>query len=193
MAAATAEKREGVQVQTFTVELGDSKNRNINIPILHDVFRGRFAMGNLRGREIGYPMQGLPDIPGVHLTIDARNRRVIVEDPLNDRKDIADQVAEVLRKRGKITAEGRIKGIQKRTITLDEHQMKTLVRFVVKTLLESDEPKATLVSGRVPERSEIDSLPGRYLYDPGTETPGNGPKFEDEAQEFFDRVNRLSV
>lgn len=185
--SATAEQQ--TKVQSFTVELGDERNRQINVPMLHETFRGAYSVANLRGQDIGSPASSMPDIPGMQLTIDARNRRVIIRDPLKDNEALCSQIAGVLKKRGSYGL-SKLTGCDERTVAMDEHEMKTLVRFVVKLLdPPSGLPKAKLVKGRVPTDEEVDQLPGEYLYDPGSETQ-HGPKFEKDAQQWFDRVNR---
>ena len=179
----------------FEVELGDDSNRTIFVNTLNQPFRGSWSLAKFfsrkdGGRSVGEAMNRMPDIPGQRFVLNSDNVNsepkkpsLRIYDPLTEEEN-----EETLRKINSVVANSMIsptpyKGVDSVDRELDEHEFKTLVRELVYKISKG---MAKCTRGTIPTTKDVDSLPGRYLYDPGN-TGNHKPKFEDQLEAFMDK------
>lgn len=190
MSGTSTAERQRITVQPFGVEIDDG-NRNLWVCQLQETFRGRWEARNRPGREGVI----VTDCPGVQLHVNPKTRQVSVIDPLNHDEKLREKLnGEFSRMSG--GSKVNVHGIKDRTVTMDEDQIKTFVRDLVRLCVPVDgEPKAKLCKGVLPEMPEVEALPGRYLWDLGRDIVNRGagvPRYEDEVATWFRGQNLVN-
>lgn len=163
-------------IAPVTLEFGDSWNRNIILDTLYEtVLRGRFSLAGLHARTeekngkmvkiggvtVSPELSVMPEVPGMRMTIDAKESTARIFDPLEDDPELLDDINRV---QSNITSlGGKITFVKSVVRRLDEPTLKTLLREMCR-LVEAK--SATVVEGSLPKLKQIEKLPGRFLYDP---------------------------
>lgn len=142
---------------TFTIEFGNAQNGTVICPITRRVYRGRWDNQHLRGRVADDKFAGMPDLPGLRLTVDGRAKTVTVTDPL------ADPVNRETLKEAKAVYRACNWGDPEpepvRTFgNLTPDKLKLWVYWCRRWL---DSRDATEVRGQVPEMAAVEALEGR--------------------------------
>lgn len=194
-------KIERIEWPMFTVEFGDDRNRGtFPIDVLKLRVRGSWIKSHFTrekgSRSIGDQMSRMPDIPGIRMDVAPAVGAMRLYDPLEEdtRKMEAirsafDEIQGIKQVGAKI---GPMQAVEHR---LDIHQMKSLLAecaVKLKGRAGDDQYTMTLIRGEVPTLEQLNAMPGRKLYDPWNSS-NNKPKFEDQAEEFFDRWSRLEL
>lgn len=129
-------------------------------------------------------MASCPRVPGMQIHVNPKDLQYAVIDPLYADKDLLERIKRWLKeKRG---ASSNIAGVPPTQGTVDLHRMKTLCRELV-TLVNNGEAKK--VKGSLPDLSEVASMPGYFLLNPGLRTNTTQPIYE---HQFEDWVHNLS-
>ena len=128
----------------------------------------------------------LPLIPGMTLHVNTKNGTYLIEDPLHGDDVLCERIQRHFRTI--IGNDNKVRGVPPQTGKLDEHRIKTLVREC-RYLVDSKE--ARIVDGILPELDEVELLPGRVLLNPGLRTASTQPRFEDEWDAWFSRLQQV--
>ncbi len=185
---ATKKPSNAVLPSPFTVEFGDPLCRQIHLQTFQRTLRGSWSnMKLLRaggGRNLGEVGQSLPDIPGIHCTVDFRASVVEFTDPAPP--EVWEDLNRTLQ-----TAPTAIVGVGQNfgpvndtSEPVDAHTLKTFTRELLRLV---NAEKATVVKGTLPSLEEINELPGRYLFDPSWHSQWK-PQFEDEYERWKERA-----
>ena len=170
-----------------------------NHPRMSDLFiqaipgcRLRSTISSMRPGPRGIPMgqatalAELPEIPGMELFVNPSKCEYMISDPLNDDEALQIQVAKHMRRQG-ATTNTKVGGVPTLRGTLDVHRMKTLCREMV-NLANANE--ALVVKGALPEWSELEALPGKYLLNPGSRIQNQQPIYECEWDRWLEQLVR---
>ena len=172
----------------FTVEADHPRNADLIIQTIpglrmRSAIDGTKPIKDNRTGEAMVPqaqakaLGSFPRTPGLRITVDPPSLKYLVHDPLNSQPETLDRIATWFAREGKPVS-GTFKGVSDMGGELDEHRMKTLVREL-KQIVDSGE--ARVVDGDFPDP---DTLPGRYLLNPGSRVPNSQPEFEDEYDDW---------
>lgn len=132
-----------------------------------------------------------PDTPGMQLYVNPAECTYVIVDPLEKDEKLQDELTQWFRNsrawRG-AGGDAKIRGVPREQHKIEPDLMKNLVREMY-NLVTTDEAK--VVRGNLPHMTEIDELPGRYLFKLPGVTQWNGPRYEDELEEYRLRVESL--
>lgn len=171
----------GRSPDSFTVELaGDKDNVDVRVSTFKETFRGRWSRANVDRTDIG-EMSGMPDLPGIHFTLDLRRSKLRIFDPLEKRPDLLaahDKVSEKVRQIK--PTDSKSSAVAERIMDLSPDQMKTLVMEIGRNLGHV----YRIVEGTFPSDEEIGRMPGRRLHDPGNSN-ARKVKYHDDAEEHY--------
>ena len=145
----------------FVAEFGDAKNRNFLWNIDQRELRGRWKKSNLpRNSSFDERFAGMPDIPGMVLSLKSDQRRARFYDPLGrpENKNILELAKKVcLETFG--TKRGPAADIAFDHMTDDD--IKSFCYWARRFL---DMEQLTVVNGTVPKMDEIRTFPGKVLF-----------------------------
>ena len=127
----------------------------------------------------------LPVIPGQRLIVDPAKLTYAVIDPLEDDETLCDRIHKWLNNRNAFRTDARIRGVPRKTGTLDEDRMKTLCREMVHMV---NIGHAIVVKGSLPDDAAVAALPGRFMHDPGRRVQNTQPEYEDDYLEWVARM-----
>lgn len=187
----------GVSVAPFTVECGDNKNSIIQVSTIKQQFQGRWERGNV-GPAQGIILGFLPNvIPGVQLTVNPRESKVTIHDPLGDDQALCKQIERAMNEGFPIrNAFGNRVGkrTEDRDQKLDQHELKTLLLEIARGVHCEDiaAKRYHVIKGRVPTEQELSSFPGEELYDVASNNPRK-PKFKKDAAEWEQKMERMQT
>ena len=186
----------------FTVEFGDAFGRSPSLGTLRKRYRPYWSLAlmasrkddqgkRVGSRDFGEGLSQMPDVPGIHMEIDLGRSCAREYDPLAENKELhaeADAAMGLALKKSahKTLAWPEVKYSKP---TMSEHVFKTLAREVAQLV---EQGMARVVSGKLPEVSEIDRLPGRYLHDPWNSN-ANRPRFEDQVDVYLDKLEAAAT
>lgn len=143
----------------YAVEFGDIKNRNFVFPLGSKPLRGRWATRNyLPNTTVHEKFQGMPDIPGIVLEVDATTRTVRFLDPLSDpRNKEALRIASAAYK----TAFGEecCGWPEAKLENLSDDELKSYI-YWTRRMMDNGSCKVINPGGKVPEMAEIEKYPG---------------------------------
>lgn len=128
-----------------------------------------------------------PSVPGMQLHVNPAELSYVVFDPLNEDEDAKDRIKRYLRLTSGRRIDSNLRGAETIKGTLDVHRMKTLCREVCCLL---DEGAIRIIKGAAPDRADVDELPGKYLLNPGLRTQTTQPTYEEDYEEWVDRLTR---
>ena len=147
-------------------------------------------------RSLGEKASQTPVIPGLHVRLiwNDKQRKVVIDDPLSwdDNESTRVQLQDALRHMPAACPpdyRGKIGGQKKRERDITTHEAKTFMKEL--RHYEKIE-RIRLVKGAILSEEQNDKLPGRYLFDPLSESQIQ-PHFLDERQSYYDRVLTMSV
>lgn len=142
---------------TFTIEIGNAQNGQVMCPITRRFLRGRWDNQNIRGRVADDKFAGMPDLPGLRITVDGRAGTVTVTDPLADPANR--EVLKAAKAVYKACNWGDPEPEPTRTFAnLSADRMKLWVYWCRRWVDAAD---ATETRGKVPEMADIEALAGR--------------------------------
>jgi hypothetical protein len=172
-----------VNVESFTVEFGgDIGCSDYQIVAIHTRVRGRFskaAMGADAAR-LG-SLAAMPDVPGICLTLNPRDRKAVLFDPLENDPQLLNQVTAVWRNSNPLHGGGAFGYVKRKELMLGEHQFKTLV---IEVYRRHQAGHVRVMKGTMPSWETIESMPGREIYDPGDTITQRKERYVDEVDEF---------
>jgi hypothetical protein len=170
------------------VEFGDAKNRSVVIKTIRQTVRGHFSLRKFYetdqgGRDVGPSMQRVPDIPGLFMCVSPKDDRAIIYDPWEKKPEMWDKLNGALR--GAHAARGGKYGpVERSEMTLSKDQIKTLCLEMIKKV---EGGVARVVKGTLPTLKQVQSMPGRELYD--TMNSGRKPRYVDEVAGWEQRLD----
>lgn len=180
------ERRPERPIPPFTIELGDEKSRGglITVDTLKKRLRGRCAprMGS------GVVMQKMPVIPGLRMTINASAREVLIFDPLEKLPALLKEINSVSAEATAIKGAGRFTFVPSVKVSLDADGLKTLLLECRQMVADK---RGRIEDGELPTERQVDDMPGRKLFDPWNS--GRKPKYEEDAEAYYERLERQSV
>jgi len=126
----------------------------------------------------------LPEVDGHVLKVSPKDLTIEIVDPLATN----DQQMEEFRRYVKATrgTEENLRACDTVEARLDPHRMKTLCREVLQYIAAGEmewcdaTPRFSL--------SDVESLEGRFLLNPGSQIPNNQPTFEDEMEAYKEKL-----
>lgn len=151
---------EVVKMGPVTIELGDRKNRSFMFPITQELYRGWWKRENLGSDELVEETEALPNIPGIHITVNPRAKTVKVHDPLNEDVELARAISAAVQK-GFNKAEGPMKDVTYTDLT--DTEVKSWMHYVV---LYVRAKKAVVVAGELPTPDQVKAMPGKTRCEP---------------------------
>jgi hypothetical protein len=174
---------------SVTIEF-DGENRNFMLSAFGDgtTVRGAFSIS----RCINAPgeMRGMPDIPGLYLTLSFRDNKLTIEDPLRKDRDLCAKIKSSLRAANRFKSDGELTGVATVEKTLNVHQMKTLV-LEIRDRINANEVR--IIKGEFPTDDQIEKLPGKKLLDPGRNFPTSQPMFEEDWWDWASRARVVQL
>lgn len=177
------------RLQPFKVEFGDNYLRNHTIATFRLRVRGSWSITALHqrpigGRDIGAAMSAMPAIPGQTLRVEPREMKAYVEDPLADDPSLLESINAVAQKARSIWKGAPFKAVPVTELILSSDLLKTLIMELYRKL-EAGHIK--VLEGKLPNREQVDKLPGRELYDPWNN--GRKPTYTDEVGAWHQRLD----
>ncbi len=174
----------------FTVEFGDRANRMIVLQSLSgERFRGSFAIANVPSGSHNQTMGQIPNLPGQHLAVSTRDRRITISDPLEHDKTLLSQLRLAMRKLRSIR-EAEVTYVPSTERQLDEDALKTLL-FELSAMIANK--TATVIKGDFPTREQIEQLAGDELWDPGDTTGRPKPRYKKDERAWRNRQAGIMV
>jgi len=127
----------------------------------------------------------MPDIPGMRLRVEPQNMVAVLFDPLDDDADLLERVNAVARR-----AKSFYKGVPFKPVPENRLQLNDdlLVTLLYELHRKMDAEQIEVVSGRLPTKEEIDTLPGREYYDVWNN--GRRPRYVDEVPGWLERLEQ---
>lgn len=199
MATATATEEREMVVAPFGIEADAHRNADILLQCLPGVkLRSRIdGARTVKDRRTGDEMiprdqanllTSFPKAPGMQLHVDPARLTYMIIDPLHDDKDMCERIGRWLKNNSPVySPDMEIKGVERQEGTLDKHRMKSLVREML-WLIESEDAK--LAKGPLPTMEEVETLPGRFLLNPGSRVQNTQPMYEDDWDKWVDQLTR---
>jgi len=140
-------------------------------------------------RPIPKSQAGMPEVPGMTLTVDLSNGRYFVEDPLFNDERKCEQLKQTLMNNESqyLPKNTKIRGVAPQKGHLGKDEFKTLCREI-RNLLDYGE--ATEVGTPFPTRDAIDNLPGDYLLNPGARVDNTQPRYEKDWEQWKSQLDR---
>lgn len=175
-------------VAEFTVEFGDARNRSVIIKTIRQTVRGHFSLRKFYetetgGRSIGAAMQRVPDIPGLFMAVDPKNKRAVIYDPWEKKPEMWERLNASL-KEALAAKAGTYGPVARSEMTLSADQIKTLCIELAKKI---ESGSARVVKGTLPTAAQLEAMPGRELYDPMNS--GRKPRYVDEVEKWQQRID----
>lgn len=160
--------RSGRPGNVFTLELGSGEvNQMIRVFTMQRTFRGRWSNRNI---VVQHNLSTMPDIPGIHLTVNLRESKVSISDPLNADKKLCQKIQQAEGQAAlTVSTSGRC-GIDGFDWPANPDQMKTLLLELTNIV---DEGSARVIKGEMPNAQEIAAMSGDELLDPHNVMPGS--------------------
>lgn len=163
-----------------TIEVGDERNRSFMWGPTKDILRGRWTRTNLHGDEMVDQTVRMPDVPGMHIVIDGRKRRLAIIDPLGkqENRNILDEIKVNLKN---FSDREQTAHPDKVVENATDNQIKTWLYWAYRLLQGapvdksrrpwSGGPQARIVSGQMPDFDRLIGFAGKIrsnLYDETT-------------------------
>lgn len=194
MTAAATEKRVSFE---FTIQADHPRNSDLllqtipNCRLRSTISSSRTVRDRRSGEEMvpidqAAGLGSLPMIPGMTLKVNTKNGTYLIEDPLHNNEALCERIQRHFRTI--IGSDSKVRGVPPQPGKLDEHRIKTLVRECRNIV---DAKEARIVEGILPELDEVELLPGRVLLNPGLRTASTQPRFEDEWDSWFSRLQQV--
>lgn len=184
----------GFKLPSFVVENTHPQNCDIllqSIPGIRLRSSLKPVIRNVDGKTLRTPQmhqRSLPTIPGMRLQVDPATLSYTVHDPLHEDKDARARLLTYLIATGAVQRGRDIRVPDDVTAKLDVHRMKTLCREIL-GLVQAGE--MSFADGSVAfDIMEVDSMPGKYLLNPGSRISNTQPRFEEDYDAWVDRMTR---
>lgn len=186
-------KQRRADFESFTVEFGDDHNCNIVVGTIAERMRGAWKNSNVysrgAGTRIGERMAGMPDVPGMRLTLKPHPSHpgcslCVIHDPLTDDSELVDRVSQGM-SRARLHGKGeKVKGHPDTEKELNADKTKTLV---IELRRLAKEGSCWMHKGEFPDPEK---LQGRELYDPMDQTSQMKPKYADQVHEWKQQLEK---
>lgn len=193
MPTATAEKKSDVIVSPWGIEIDHPRNCDVLIKNLHRV-RLRGAVKSTRmvydKKEKDYvipqdqarELSAFPPVPGMQLHVNPTNLKYSIIDPLYENEELCKRIYRQLKAMGRVGLGTVVEGVEPQEGTIDIHEMKSLC-IEMHDLVSAGE--ARVVAGVLPEREDIDDLPGYELTNPGLESFTTQPRYKKDWDQWI--------
>ena len=151
-------------------------------------------------------MNTMPDIPGANLTVEPVTGKGKLFDPVEKDKDLWKRASACLKKANEhllFPNPAIVAPFEPEPQEFSPDQLKTLLyellrmserrRFGSKEPDQADEKWGALIrvtSGKLPTKEQIDALPGRKLYDPGGTGFRGKPKYDDQVEDYYEKIEQ---
>ena len=126
----------------------------------------------------------------MQIHIDPSKRSYVIIDPLNDDEGAKARIKQFLVATTGMRQNSVLKGADTQKGELDIHRMKTLCREILNLI---DEGAVSVIKGATPDREDVDDLPGRYLLNPGLRTQTTQPVYEDQYDDWIERMSKAGI
>jgi len=206
MSTTTIEKKKSriCPVSPFGIEADGKGNGNVflksipNCNLRSRVKQVRMIIGHERDPQTlermrkpvsGGMVRDLPaNIPGMQLHVNPKDCTYLIIDPLFDDQDTLDRIQAAVEAHKGMRTGKKLRGVPKRGGTISTDSMKTLIREIL-CVLESN--NARVCKGTIPDRDDVDDLPGDYLLEPANRGKWNRPRYEKDLPEWVQTLNQL--
>jgi hypothetical protein len=188
-------------LQPFTVECGDDKARTICLDHMRMHLRGRWSRSFFPGRGLGI-LNNMPDIPGMYINLNPRQRKLVISDPLSENKRLLDDINKVATGDGGFQLKSMFANWSPRESMVHEKLDEDLVvslMIEIATKVYGSSPCMLKVPGSEPPTlKQIEAaqksgkLPGRELYDPWSNSQDK-PRYKEDAKMAKDAWTRLGI
>jgi len=191
MALVVTETAGGIIVAPFAIQANHPRMSDLYIQSIPGC-RLRSTVSAMRPGPRGIPLDQartlsmIPEVPGMILAVNPAKLAYQISDPLVDDPELQLAIGRYLRQQMG-SSNGAVKGVPKLDAYLDVHRIKTLVREMV-ALVKSNE--ATLKHGSLPDDSDTDMLPGKFLLNPGSRIANQQPVFEADWDDWLQNLVR---
>lgn len=136
-------------------------------------------------------LASFPQLPGMRLEVNPEALTYAVIDPLHGNEELCRRITKWLRDQTGFRGQDVVQGLPPREGKLDnEHRMKTLCREMY-NLVQAGEAKPLRGRGMVfPDMVDIESLPGKFLLNPGLRTQTTQPMFEEDWPQWLRELQK---
>ena len=133
-------------------------------------------------------IEGLPaSIPGQQLLVDPAKGTYTLTVPIRDDEELCEKIRRAMSQQG-IHTDNKIKGVPKKTGTLDADAMKSLCREMLWLV---DAGEAIVCDGVVPSMEDIEDLEGEFLTNACSMGDWKQPRYERDLPAWVETLNRL--
>jgi len=199
MSTATKERTVAV-VPPFGVEIDHPRNSDVLLQGIKTHRRLRSALGLPRpipDRKTGEPRMPIdqtrewgqfPNVPGMQIHVNPAKLTYTIVDPLRGDEDLCGRIRKYLNANSAFHVDTKIDGVPPHKGEVDQHRMKTLCRELLRLL---DSGVAKVVKGPRPSMEDVDSLPGKYLLNPGARIRNSQPTFEEDWDDWYTNMTTV--
>ena len=184
-----------VRVEPFQFEFIESRCRQVVINSLKDMKRVRsrwsVAIAAKNGDvNWGPGGTGIPEFPGLYVTVLPSYHTIVFSDPLEDNKELMERVATAMRNLSAIRAgDGKPSFVPKYQRQVTDDELKTFLREIC--YYASGQHPTTeleLIQGSFPDVKDVAKMKGKFLYDPRTISKSQ-PTYEAEVPAWAEKLN----
>jgi len=146
-------------------------------------------MNSHGGADVGGTMQRMPEIPGLSLVINAKNKTLMIVDPLKKNRDLLDRINSIQAEVSSIAPAGgrAFKHVEDQEFQFDDDRFKTLMIELQYFNSERCPIKLEIEKGSFPTDEQIAKLAGRELFDPRSNSRIQ-PKYADQYDDWQERL-----
>lgn len=175
----------------FEIEVGDDCNRTIHLSSIKVNLRGKFAVSNITarkggGRQIGETLLNMPDIPGMRVRVNLAKQAYTIYDPLDANPVLLERINSIsstvpVLRGPKVKPVESIQAQEK-----DPDRFKTFVLQLVRLVADG---MAVVTDGNLPSEEALESLPGRELFDPNSNS-NTKPKYAKDYSKWAQEIDK---
>ncbi len=190
-------------IAKFTVEFGTEKNNGFIVlrSLKMHKARGAWLKSHVPGR-LPTSMGSMPDIPGSHLMVDAKNLKGMLFDPVEKDKKFWTKYNHYVKTADRLFPDPSTYGPHPQVpFEFNPDDLKTLL-FELLRMAEDRRvedfagevsgrgPMVHIIEGRLPSKADVDELGGRQIYDPASNM--RKPKYVEDLPEWLDKVDQAT-
>ena len=186
-----------IHVMPFGIEADHPRNSDLYIQVLAVRLRSAIkpikeVIGREAGEQVMLPVpsqmiEGLPrNMPGMQLHVNPAELTYRVLDPITD--EALERIQVALQRTAGYSSTSKLKKARALKGTLNEDQMKTLVREMFH-LIEAEE--ARKAKGSIPDMDDIEDMPGEFLLNSSNRANWRQPKHEKDLDTWAEKLNSL--
>lgn len=136
--------------------------------------------------EQAVKLASFPRTPGMQVHVDPEKLTYKIVDPLRGDENLCGRIHSYFKKNG-LSTTNKVDGLPTVEGTLGKHEIKTLCRELFWLVDAGDAKKA---SGVMPDMEDIESMPGRFLFDVGARIQNTQPRYQDQWEDWKDALTR---